>query len=269
MVGEPAAKHNPNDIATSAIAKRMGLNQGAPFRHFATRDAILQAAMKQVTERHLLSRFDKAALDLASPMADDNMNRFEQEHLKRWWKTTRHYLFADMESLSGAAFEAYDGWAPPQPDSNGGRKRFLARVRGRLLRSVEREGKDDPLRELESVFQQQIMFIARHPDVPRRLWSWLAQDDGDPGLQRRVRMLIAYYASRLARIIARAKQQGLVGVNIKPDAAAIALVGVVQELVLRTHAAPPTRDRFMREAAKAWTLYRAALTGSFRAERAL
>ncbi len=219
VVVEPAAKHNPNDIATSAIAKRMGLNQGVPFRHFPTGDAILQAAMKQATERRLLSRVDKAALDLASPMADDNMNRFEQEHLKRWWKTTRYYLFEDVESLSGAAFEADDGWAPPQPDSNGGRKRFLA--------------------------------------------------SGDPGLQRRVRMLIAYYASRLARIIARAKQQGLVGVNIKPDAAAIALVGVVQGLVLRTHAAPPTRDRFMREAAKAWTLYRAALTGSFRAERAL
>ena len=120
-------------------------------------------------------------------MTDHSMNRFEQEHLKRWWETTRHYLFADMKSLLGTAAAAEDRWSPPQTDSRGGRKRFIARVRGRLLRSVKSERKDDPLRELESVFQQQIAFIARHPGVPRRLLSWLAQDD-DRGLQRRVRM---------------------------------------------------------------------------------
>lgn len=192
-------------------------------------------------------------------MTDDSMNRFEQEHLKRWWETTRYYLVADMESLPGAAADAEDGWSPPKTDSHGGRKRFIARVRGRLLRSVKRRGKGDPLRELESAFQQQITFIAKHPDVPWRLLSWLAQD-GDPGLQRRVRMLIGYYATRLAQIIARAKQQGLVRADIKPHAAAIFLVGVIQGLVLRTpHAAPQRREWFLREAAEAFALYRAAL----------
>lgn len=68
-------------------------------------------------------------------MTDDSMNRFEQEHLKRWWETTRHYLFADMKSLLGTAAAAEDRWSPPQTDSRGSRKRFIARVRGRLLRS--------------------------------------------------------------------------------------------------------------------------------------
>ncbi len=190
-------------------------------------------------------------------MTDDSMNRFEQDHLKRWWEATRYYLFADMESLPGAA-EAKDGWLPPQTDSHGGRKRFIARARGQLLRAVRRGEQGDSLRELESAFQQQIAFIARHPDVPRRLLSWLAQDD-DRGLQRRVRMLIGHYATRLARIIARAKEQGPVRADVQPSAAAISLVGVIQGLVLRTPAARQRREWFLREAAEAFALYRAAL----------
>ena len=42
---ELAAEQNPNDITTAAIAQRMGLTQGALFRHFPNKDAILQAMM--------------------------------------------------------------------------------------------------------------------------------------------------------------------------------------------------------------------------------
>ena len=191
-------------------------------------------------------------------MTSDSMARCEQGHLKRWWETTRYYLFADMNSLSRAAAEAGDRWAPPRSDSHGGRKRFIARVRGRLLRPFSRGGREDPLRQLESAFQQQITFIAGHPDVPKRLLSWLAQD-GDSGLQRRVQMLIGYYATHLAQIIARAKEQGLVRTDVQPSVAAMSLVGVVQGLVLRTHAAPQWREWFLREAAEAFALYLAAL----------
>jgi len=55
-----AAEQNPSDITTTAIAQRMGLTQGALFRHFPTKDAILQAVMSWVAER-LLARVDKAA----------------------------------------------------------------------------------------------------------------------------------------------------------------------------------------------------------------
>ncbi|AMN47112.1 TetR family transcriptional regulator [Steroidobacter denitrificans] len=63
-----AAEQNPSDITTTAIAQRMGLTQGALFRHFPTKDAILQAVMSWVTER-LLARVDKAAEGVASPIA--------------------------------------------------------------------------------------------------------------------------------------------------------------------------------------------------------
>lgn len=61
-----AAEQNPSDITTASIAKRMGLTQGALFRHFPTREAILEAVMRWVSE-HLLARIDKAAESAASP----------------------------------------------------------------------------------------------------------------------------------------------------------------------------------------------------------
>lgn len=63
-----AAEQNPSEITTAAIASRMGLTQGALFRHFANKDAILQAVMEWVAER-LLSRVDKAVQDVSSPLA--------------------------------------------------------------------------------------------------------------------------------------------------------------------------------------------------------
>jgi len=67
-VVELAAKQNPSEITTTAIAKHMGVTQGALFKHFPTKDAILQAVMGWVSER-LLSRLDKAAQAESSPIA--------------------------------------------------------------------------------------------------------------------------------------------------------------------------------------------------------
>jgi len=62
-----AAEQNPGAITTAAIAERMGLTQGALFRHFQTKETILQAAMAWVTER-LLARVDDATRGVASPL---------------------------------------------------------------------------------------------------------------------------------------------------------------------------------------------------------
>ncbi|MCW8907077.1 MAG: TetR/AcrR family transcriptional regulator [Sedimenticola sp.] len=66
-VVELAAEQNPSEITTSAIAKRMGLTQGALFRHFPNKDAILGAVMEWVAER-LLSRVDRAVETVESPV---------------------------------------------------------------------------------------------------------------------------------------------------------------------------------------------------------
>ncbi|HMN21365.1 MAG TPA: TetR/AcrR family transcriptional regulator [Ottowia sp.] len=65
---ELAAEQNPAEITTTAIAHRMGLTQGALFRHFPTKDTILEAAMSWVSER-LMTRVDKAAQGAGSPLA--------------------------------------------------------------------------------------------------------------------------------------------------------------------------------------------------------
>jgi AcrR family transcriptional regulator len=64
-VVELAAVGNPNDITTAAIARQMGLTQGALFRHFSTKDQILEAVMAWAMDR-LLERVDNA-IDGAQP----------------------------------------------------------------------------------------------------------------------------------------------------------------------------------------------------------
>lgn len=62
-----AGQHNPSEITTTAIAKHMGVTQGALFKHFPTKEAILETVMEWVAER-LLSRVDKAAHTIPSPL---------------------------------------------------------------------------------------------------------------------------------------------------------------------------------------------------------
>ena len=63
-----AATQNPSEITTTAIAQQMQLTQGALFRHFANKDAILLAVMEWVAEQ-LLVRIHLAADAAASPRA--------------------------------------------------------------------------------------------------------------------------------------------------------------------------------------------------------
>src|SRR5690554_1906869 len=54
-----AAEQNPNAISTQALADRMGLTQGAIFRHFPTKQAIFSGVMDWVAVQ-LMKRIDKA-----------------------------------------------------------------------------------------------------------------------------------------------------------------------------------------------------------------
>ena len=63
-----AATQNPSEISTTAIAQHMQLTQGALFRHFANKDAILLAVMEWVSAQ-LLARIDAAAEAVTSPRA--------------------------------------------------------------------------------------------------------------------------------------------------------------------------------------------------------
>ena len=62
-----AAEMNPAEITTAAIAERMGLTQGALFRHFANKDAIWEAVMEW-SSRTLIERVERAAGKSDTPM---------------------------------------------------------------------------------------------------------------------------------------------------------------------------------------------------------
>lgn len=64
---ELAAHQNPSDITTNAIARHMGVTQGALFRHFPSKEAILESVMDWVADR-LLARIDKAAKGAPAPL---------------------------------------------------------------------------------------------------------------------------------------------------------------------------------------------------------
>lgn len=62
-----AAEGNPSEITTSAIAERMGLTQGALFRHFPSKDAIWEAAMAWAG-RSLGERLEAATLGASTAL---------------------------------------------------------------------------------------------------------------------------------------------------------------------------------------------------------
>lgn len=210
--------------------------------------------------------------------------RFDPAHLAQWLETTRHYLFSDRESPVELATSP--GTASNRPaigqrkqrdantvecgadpaekallqlrlDTHGARVRFISRVRGKLLRRVKptAQRNSNPLQELGRVFFSHVSFIARNPDVAKRMLGWLLLSS-DVRIQRRVQMVIDCYASRLARIIERARYQGFIRADISPHFAALFFVSLIQGLALGIGKGQSARNAIFRKAAHAFALYR-------------
>lgn len=171
-----AAEQNPTEITTTAIAERMGLTQGALFRHFPNKDAILEAAMSWVSER-LLARVEKAA-----------------------------------------------------------------------------EGAGSPLQALEAMFMAHIDFVARHPGVPRMLFSEL-QRSGKTLAKKMVQTLLRRYRERLHGLLEAGKAQGELDSALDVDAAAVLFIGVIQGLVLQSLLASKV-GQIRRDAPVVFAIYR-------------
>jgi len=68
-----AAEQNPSSISTQALADKMGLTQGAIFRHFPTKESIFSGVMGWVADRlmkhiHKAIDTDAAAIDQLESM---------------------------------------------------------------------------------------------------------------------------------------------------------------------------------------------------------
>lgn len=195
-------------------------------------------------------------------MNTGNTDKFEHAHLEQWLETTRHYLFADQESLSDAAGKTL---LEPRLGSHGAQDRFISRARGSLLRLLKRTAQHDqnPLQELERAFYFQASFVSRHPDVPKRLLEWLSQGS-DTRIRRRIQKVIGHYESRLCRMIAQAKRQGFIRADIDPYAAAGIFIGMIQSLALRLNANLRQRELLLREAFENFSLYRAGMASALK-----
>lgn len=151
-----AAEQNPSEITTAAIAKQMGLTQGALFRHFPTKGAILQAVMEWVAER-LMTRVDKAAQSASSPllaleevfmahvefviehpgvprMLFGELQRAEETASKRVVQTFLHCYGERLQQLiaKGIGNQELD----PQLDRNAAVQLFIGTIQGLVMQSL-------------------------------------------------------------------------------------------------------------------------------------
>ena len=114
-----------------------------------------------------------------------------------------------------------------------------------------------PLAALQAVFMAHVTFVVTHPGVPRLIFNELQQPDDTP-MKGRVRGLLRRYRQLLAGQLQAAAQQGLLGTEVDPVAAATLFIGSIQGLVMQSMLAGTT-ERMPAEAAGAFNLYLRAI----------
>lgn len=193
-------------------------------------------------------------------MNTGDTNKFELTHLKQWLETSRHYLFADLEVLTGAAVKVP---LEPRQGSHGAQDRFISMARGRLMRLLKLKAMRDknPLQELERAFYSQALFVSRHPEVPKHLMGWLLQGS-NTRIRRRIQKVITHYESRLCRMIDQARHQGFIRADIDPRTAAGIFIGMIQSLALRMSVNLRQRELILREAFENFSLYMAGMASA-------
>lgn len=132
-------------------------------------------------------------------------------------------------------------------------------VAGELLTRVDRAAKEitSPVAALEAMFMAHIDFVARHPGVPRILFSELQHARETPA-KLTVRSLSKQYGERLRLLIEAGMSQGELAADIDPGAAVTMFIGIVQGLVMQSLIADDIQ-RLRRDAPGTFALYRRAL----------
>lgn len=102
---ELAAERNPNGITTAAIAERMGLTQGALFRHFPNKAAVLEAVMGWVAEG-LLARLTRATEGATSPLAALEAMFLAHAEFVAQHPGVPHLLFGELQNADRTAAKA-------------------------------------------------------------------------------------------------------------------------------------------------------------------
>lgn len=93
----------------------------------------------------------------------------------------------------------------------------------------------DPLDSLEKVFHAHVAFVARHPGIPRLLFSEL-RNSRDTRLKQLLQELMSGYEGKIVSMLQDAKQAGLTGPELDEEAAALLFLGTIQGLVMQAQA---------------------------------
>lgn len=128
-------------------------------------------------------------------------------------------------------------------------------VRNRLMSVVEAAAarSENPLEALEGIFLAHVSFVARHPAIPRLVFSdYLLRRD--TRLKQLIQEIITGYESRIAGLLGQAKAAGLARPDLDEDSAATLFIGMIQGLVLQSNIFGGRRS-LLDEAKKVFPIY--------------
>lgn len=128
-------------------------------------------------------------------------------------------------------------------------------VRRRLMSVVETAAarSENPLEALEGIFLAHVSFVAKHPAIPRLVFSdYLLRRD--TRLKQLIQEIIIGYESRVAGLLGEAKAVGLARPDLDEDSAATLFIGMIQGLVLQSNIFGGRRS-LLDEAKKVFPIY--------------
>lgn len=107
-------------------------------------------------------------------------------------------------------------------------------IRDRLMSVLEKAAAEaaDPLNAIERMFFAHILFINKHPAIPRLLFSEMLHKKNGK-LRALIQSIISGYETKIATLLDAAKEQGSVSNELDSQHAAVLYIGMIQGLVMQ------------------------------------
>ncbi|MDP1635767.1 MAG: TetR/AcrR family transcriptional regulator [Gallionellaceae bacterium] len=128
-------------------------------------------------------------------------------------------------------------------------------IRDRLMKVLDKAASEasGPLDAIERMFFAHIMFIGKHPAIPRLLFSELLHKKNSK-LRQLIQEIISGYEAKIAGLLESAKSQALVSDDLDSKSAAVLYIGMIQGLVMQASIFGGKRT-LQQEAEKAFPIY--------------
>lgn len=128
-------------------------------------------------------------------------------------------------------------------------------IRDRLMTVLEKAALDAtcPIDAIERMFFAHIAFIAKHPAIPRVLFSEMLRKRNSK-LRDLIQSIISGYETKIATLLEAAKAQGMAAPELDSTSAAVLYIGMIQGLVLQVSVFGGKRT-LLDEAKKVFPIY--------------